>query len=170
MHSSLSPKKANSLAHAEQDASTPRYSIGQVLQILIADYPGLSSSKIRFLEDMNLVSPQRTPSGYRKYSQRDVDRIGVILRLQRDRYMPLKVIAKHLDELDEAWKEQEARLTQTGRYPHAETAIPAANPTGSSTANLTAGSTTNATTTPAKSAPASSLQTLFSHSPFKNTT
>ena len=80
--------------------STPRLSIGQVLQRLAGEFPELSSSKLRFFEDKGLLRPARTSTGYRKYSQDDVDRIRRILTLQRDNYLPLKVIGEVLDDED----------------------------------------------------------------------
>ncbi|MBM7050781.1 MULTISPECIES: MerR family transcriptional regulator [unclassified Rothia (in: high G+C Gram-positive bacteria)] len=74
--------------------------IGQVLSQLDADFPGISASKIRFLEDKGLVFPQRTNTGYRKYSQNDVERLRYILELQRDQYLPLKVIKDRLEAVD----------------------------------------------------------------------
>lgn len=75
-------------------------SIGQVLQRLNPEFPDLSPSKLRFLEDRDLVKPGRTPAGYRTYSHSDVERLRFILGLQRDHYLPLKVIKSYLDELD----------------------------------------------------------------------
>ena len=75
-------------------------SIGDVLPILQTEFPDLSISKIRFLEGEGLVSPQRASSGYRLYSQADVDRLRYILRMQRDYYMPLKKIRERLDLMD----------------------------------------------------------------------
>lgn len=75
-------------------------SIGQVLQRLNPEFPELSPSKLRFLEDRDLVKPGRTPAGYRTYSHADVDRLRFILGVQRDHYLPLKVIKSYLDELD----------------------------------------------------------------------
>ena len=76
------------------------YSIGQVLAVLKTDFEDLSPSKLRFLEDQGLITPERTESGYRKYSDSQIDRIRVVLTLQRDQYLPLKVIRDYLDELD----------------------------------------------------------------------
>ncbi|WP_302183901.1 transcriptional regulator FtsR [Rothia santali] len=76
--------------------------IGQVLSHLDGDFPGLSASKIRFLEDRGLVYPQRTSTGYRKYSSADVERLRYILTLQRDHYLPLRVIKQKVDELEGA--------------------------------------------------------------------
>lgn len=75
-------------------------SIGQVLQRLTPEFPDLSPSKLRFLEDRDLVKPGRTPAGYRTYSNSDVDRLRFILGVQRDHYLPLKVIKQYLDDLD----------------------------------------------------------------------
>ncbi|SER61683.1 MerR family regulatory protein [Propionibacterium cyclohexanicum] len=81
-------------------AQAPLRSIGQVLTILKAEFPDVSISKIRFLEGEGLVSPERAPSGYRKYSQADIDRLRYILRVQRDQYLPLKVIRENLELMD----------------------------------------------------------------------
>ncbi|GAA2030864.1 MerR family transcriptional regulator [Pseudokineococcus marinus] len=75
-------------------------SIGEVLGELVGDFPEISHSKIRFLEERGLVEPQRTAAGYRKFRAADVERLRLVLELQRDRYMPLKAIAEHLDALD----------------------------------------------------------------------
>jgi len=56
--------------------------------------------KIRFLEDKGLIKPERTPAGYRKFSAEDVERLRYVLRMQRDHYLPLKVIGEHLDAID----------------------------------------------------------------------
>ncbi|MFE6777630.1 MerR family transcriptional regulator [Streptomyces sp. NPDC057702] len=75
-------------------------SIGAVLNLLRDEFPEVTISKIRFLEAEGLVEPQRTPSGYRKFSRADVERLGYVLRTQRDHYLPLKVIREHLDALE----------------------------------------------------------------------
>jgi DNA-binding transcriptional MerR regulator len=77
-----------------------RLSIGEVLARLRTDFPDVTISKIRFLESEGLVEPARTPSGYRKFSFADVQRLRYILSVQRDRYYPLKVIREHLDAID----------------------------------------------------------------------
>jgi DNA-binding transcriptional MerR regulator len=74
--------------------------IGQVLDLLRSDFPGISIPKIRFLEDKGLIEPERTPAGYRKFSHDDVERLRYVLRMQRDHYLPLKVIGEHLDAMD----------------------------------------------------------------------
>ncbi|WP_420175094.1 MerR family transcriptional regulator [Luteococcus sp. OSA5] len=78
----------------------PHRSIGQVLSIVKTEFPDVSISKIRFLESEGLLSPERAPSGYRRYRQADIDRLRYILRVQRDHYLPLKVIREHLDLMD----------------------------------------------------------------------
>ncbi|WP_063770198.1 transcriptional regulator FtsR [Streptacidiphilus melanogenes] len=75
-------------------------SIGAVLTELQAEFPEVTISKIRFLEAERLVEPQRTPSGYRKFSAADVERLAYVLRMQRDHYLPLRVIREHLAALD----------------------------------------------------------------------
>lgn len=75
-------------------------SIGQVLAKLTPEFPDLSPSKLRFLEDRALIAPGRTPAGYRTYSSGDVDRLRFVLTVQRDHYLPLKVIKAYLDERD----------------------------------------------------------------------
>src|SRR5690625_3236620 len=79
----------------------PRLSIGQVLEQLQPEFPSLTISKLRFLEDQGLVTPRRTPSGYRQFSTADVERVQFVLECQRDRFWPLKVIRQRLEELDE---------------------------------------------------------------------
>jgi DNA-binding transcriptional MerR regulator len=74
--------------------------IGQVLEQLRPDFPGVTIPKIRFLEDKGLIKPERTPAGYRKFSADDVTRLRYVLRMQRDHYLPLKVIGEHLDAID----------------------------------------------------------------------
>jgi DNA-binding transcriptional MerR regulator len=77
-----------------------RLNIGEVLDRLRPDFPGITIPKIRFLEDKGLVKPERTPSGYRKFSVEDIDRLRYVLRMQRDHYLPLRVIGEHLDAID----------------------------------------------------------------------
>jgi DNA-binding transcriptional MerR regulator len=75
-------------------------SIGGVLEKLRGDFPEVTISKIRFLEAEGLVEPRRTASGYRKFSPEDVERLAYVLRMQRDHYLPLKVIREHLEAMD----------------------------------------------------------------------
>lgn len=74
--------------------------ISDVLRALRADFPSISHSKLRFLEEQGLVEPVRTAAGYRQYSPADVERLRFVLVEQRDRYLPLKVIKDRLAELD----------------------------------------------------------------------
>lgn len=75
-------------------------SIGQVLERLQGEFGDLSPSKLRFLEEQGLIAPERTKSGYRKFSQVHVERLRLILTLQREHYLPLRVIAEVLEEID----------------------------------------------------------------------
>lgn len=75
-------------------------SIGQVLASLKTEFPTITISKIRFLEAEGLITPQRAPSGYRRYSRHDEERLRYILQVQRDHYLPLKVIGEHLEMMD----------------------------------------------------------------------
>jgi len=70
--------------------------IGAVAKILGREFEEISISKIRYLEDQKLLSPRRTPGGYRLYSQADVERLRTILRMQRDEFLPLRVIRQEL--------------------------------------------------------------------------
>ena len=75
-------------------------SIGEVLAQLRPAFPDITISKIRFLESEGLIHPERTPSGYRKFSRDDVARLRFVLAQQRDHYLPLRVIKDHLDAID----------------------------------------------------------------------
>lgn len=78
-------------------------SIGEVLSLLQQDYEDISISKIRFLESQGLINPERTPSGYRKFREPDIERLRWILRQQKEHFLPLKVIKAKLEagDLDE---------------------------------------------------------------------
>jgi DNA-binding transcriptional MerR regulator len=78
------------------------YGIGEVLAQLSGEFPDIRISKIRFLESEGLIEPARSPSGYRRFSRRDVERLRYILTAQRDHYLPLKVIKERLDSPGEA--------------------------------------------------------------------
>jgi DNA-binding transcriptional MerR regulator len=75
-------------------------SIGEVLGQLRGEFPDVTISKIRFLESEGLIEPQRTASGYRKFSRDDVGRLRYVLASQRDNYLPLRVIKGHLEAID----------------------------------------------------------------------
>ncbi|MFC6355867.1 transcriptional regulator FtsR [Luethyella okanaganae] len=91
---------SGSAARARVPGSAPLLSIGQVLARLTPEFPELTPSKLRFLEEQGLVSPARTESGYRKFCAADLERLHLILSMQRDHYLPLKIIRGYLDELD----------------------------------------------------------------------
>lgn len=74
--------------------------ISDVLRALRTEFPSVSHSKLRFLEEQGLIDPERTPSGYRQYCPADVERLRYVLLEQRDRYLPLKVIKENLAALD----------------------------------------------------------------------
>jgi DNA-binding transcriptional MerR regulator len=93
------PERDRALGGAA-DQRTPRLTIGEVLAVLRDDFPDVTISKIRYLESEDLVHPQRTPSGYRKFSGADVSRLRYVLAAQRDQYLPLRVIKEHLEALD----------------------------------------------------------------------
>jgi DNA-binding transcriptional MerR regulator len=97
-------------------------SIGTVLNVLRDEFPEVTISKIRFLESEGLIEPQRTPSGYRKFSPGDVERLGHVLRMQRDHYLPLKVIREHLDAMERG---EAVPLPVLGRQRDGETALEA---------------------------------------------
>lgn len=73
-------------------------SIGEVLGLLLEEFPNVTISKIRFLESQGLIEPERTPSGYRKFTDSEIERLRYILREQETNYLPLRVIRDRLDE------------------------------------------------------------------------
>ncbi len=82
------------------ETNKEKMSIGDLLKSLKGEFPDLTISKIRFLESEGLLAPERTPSGYRKFSQADAQRLRFILKLQREKYLPLKVIREKINELE----------------------------------------------------------------------
>ena len=78
--------------------------IGEVLNQVRSEFDDISISKIRFLEAEGLIVPSRTKSGYRKFSSSDVEKLRYILRMQRDHYLPLKVIKEHIEAIDRGLK------------------------------------------------------------------
>jgi len=84
------------------EATGTHLSIGEVLGLLLEEFPDVTISKIRFLESQGLIEPERTPSGYRKFLEGDVELLRVILREQREHFLPLRVIKDRIDsgELD----------------------------------------------------------------------
>jgi DNA-binding transcriptional MerR regulator len=88
--------EADPPAPPEDDAPRKSLTIGAVCKALSQEFPDISISKIRYLEDQKLLTPRRTPGGYRLYAQGDVARLRTILRLQRDEFLPLRVIRQEL--------------------------------------------------------------------------
>ena len=122
---------------AEPAGATATMSIGEVLGILKPEFPDITVSKIRFLEGAGLVQPDRSASGYRKFSEDDVARLRFVLRAQRDQYLPLRVIRQRLSDLDQvgglAAKGAPPADTGAGADPGATAAAPggpAAGPGG----------------------------------------
>lgn len=97
----MSPAANQAGAKLSSVRAVKLFNIGQVLNVLNSSFPDLTPSKLRFLEEQGLVTPQRTPSGYRKFTELDIERIQIVLELQRDQYLPLKVIRNYLADLDE---------------------------------------------------------------------
>jgi DNA-binding transcriptional MerR regulator len=91
-------KSERAQQNAAQSPSRPRkaLTIGAVAKILSQEFDDISISKIRYLEDQKLLAPRRTAGGYRLYSQADVERLTTILRMQRDEFLPLRVIRQEL--------------------------------------------------------------------------
>ena len=98
MEASPTPFNRSSTDGATDGAPSNRkaLTIGAVAKILGREFEDISISKIRYLEDQKLLSPRRTPGGYRLYSQADVERLRTILRMQRDEFLPLRVIRQEL--------------------------------------------------------------------------
>jgi len=82
-------------------AARAHMTIGEVLARLRGEFPDVTISKIRFLESEGLIEPARTPSGYRKFTHADVERLRFILAAQRDHYLPLRVIKERLEESEQ---------------------------------------------------------------------
>lgn len=86
--------------------------IGSALAVLKSEFPAVTVSKLRYLEGEGLVTPSRTGSGYRKYSQADVERLRYTLTQQRDHYKPLAKIREELEDLDAGREVEEARAAR----------------------------------------------------------
>lgn len=93
------------------------YSIGELIGLIQAEFPELTVSKVRFLEGQGLISPRRSPAGYRMFSDDDVARVQYVLREQRDHFLPLKVIKSKLT----AWErgDEASEQPDTGLPPEA---------------------------------------------------
>ena len=126
----------------------PYLSIGEVLGLLLEEFPDITISKIRFLESQGLIEPERTASGYRKFYDADVERLRFILREQRENYLPLKVIRDRLGDTPPDGLPRGIRNVAVGEA--------TAGPGGPTTpANGAAAAAATATSRPAPSDPAS---------------
>lgn len=108
---------AGNAAHARSTETQGLLSIGQVLARLTSEFPDLTPSKLRFLEDRQLITPARTESGYRKFSPSDLERLRFVLTVQRDHYLPLKVIRTLLADLDAGRQPELPGSPVTGSIP-----------------------------------------------------
>lgn len=98
-------------------ADRSHLSIGEVLSLLQDEFPDLTITKIRFLEGQGLIAPERTPSGYRKFYEPDIDRLRWILHQQRENFLPLKVIKDRLDEFEGAVPPLDDKVAVPGQLP-----------------------------------------------------
>src|ERR1700692_2530199 len=89
-----------------EQSARGQFGIGEVLARLRAEFPDVSTSKIRFLEAEGLIEPARSRSGYRQFALADVERLRYILTAQRDEYLPLRVIKERLDAIDASARTQ----------------------------------------------------------------
>jgi len=99
-------------------------SIGEVLAQLRPEFPEVTISKIRFLEDQGLIDPDRAPSGYRRFSHADVERLRYVLSVQRDHYLPLRVIREQLAAMDRGLSPAPLSGSLPGSPPGAATSVP----------------------------------------------
>ena len=105
-------------------------SIGEVLSLLTAEFPDVTISKIRFLESQGLIDPERTPSGYRKFYESDVERLKWILRQQRENFLPLKVIRGRLgDDVEPSSEAEDPAEADASKQAHPTNVAPAPTPT-----------------------------------------
>ena len=106
-------------------------SIGEVLGLLLEEFPDVTISKIRFLESQGLIEPERTPSGYRKFFDDDVELLRVILREQRENFLPLRVIKDRIDsgEIETGDRHADRAAPTRRRPPSAPTPTGAADAT-----------------------------------------
>lgn len=98
------------------DPKAARLGIGQVINELSEEFPDISLSRIRYYNEQGLIEPERTQSGYRKFSYGDVERLRFILRMQKDRFWPLSHIRQALDQMDNG-EAPEMELLATLRVP-----------------------------------------------------
>jgi DNA-binding transcriptional MerR regulator len=129
---------ASGVSVAEPRLRQSTRSIGQVMAILRTEFPDISISKIRFLEAEGLISPVRAASGYRRYTDGDVERLRYVLSVQREHYLPLKVIREHLEQIDRG----QAPLSLSGQGGSSSNGLagggPNTGPNGGQSANAAA--------------------------------
>jgi hypothetical protein len=125
---------------ARQSGATGTMSIGEVLGILKPEFPDITVSKIRFLEGAGLVQPDRSASGYRKFSEDDVARLRFVLRAQRDQYLPLRVIRQRLTDLEQVGGLEGTGAGGSGAVAGAPGAGPGAGPGAAGAGSSAAGS------------------------------
>jgi DNA-binding transcriptional MerR regulator len=118
-------REAGRRGAANESPSRPRkaLTIGAVAKILSQEFDDISISKIRYLEDQKLLAPRRTPGGYRLYSQADVERLRAILRMQRDEFLPLRVIRQELASGDFSGPRRGSEAAATRRATSVEAAV-----------------------------------------------
>jgi DNA-binding transcriptional MerR regulator len=118
-------REAERRTQAGDSPSRPRkaLTIGAVAKILGQEFDDISISKIRYLEDQKLLAPRRTPGGYRLYSQADVERLRAILRMQRDEFLPLRVIRQELASGDFSGQRRGSEAAATRRATTVDAAV-----------------------------------------------
>jgi DNA-binding transcriptional MerR regulator len=122
-------REAGRRSSANESPSRPRkaLTIGAVAKILSQEFDDISISKIRYLEDQKLLAPRRTPGGYRLYSQADVERLRAILRMQRDEFLPLRVIRQELASGDFSGPRRGSEAAASRRATSVEAAVSTLN-------------------------------------------
>lgn len=101
--------------------------VGGVVKALAADFPGITVSKVRFLEAEGIVTPARTPAGYRQFSSADLERLRFALAAQRDRFWPLRMVREALDALDRGVSLDEVTAVVTPAAPSPAVELPKAD-------------------------------------------
>lgn len=109
---------------SEASAPGAHLSIGEVLDLLKSDHPDITISKIRFLESQGLIDPERTPSGYRKFYARDIERLRWVLAQQRDHFLPLKIIKDRLHDAEPDEPGESPTPEVTSSAPQSDAASP----------------------------------------------
>ena len=113
-------------------------SIGEVLEEIRSDFPDITISKIRFLESEGLIEPERTPSGYRKFFPKDIDRLRYILGMQRDQFLPLKVIKERITSTDNGSSLPAPVVSGSSPSVHPAPSAPPAPPVAATEVTMTA--------------------------------